>query len=385
MEQTIYDCIIVGGGPAGVTAGIYTKRAGLKTLIIEKYAIGGQILITSEISNYPGFSKITGEELGEKFKEQLKSLKTEIIFDEVYDCDLHGEVKVLKTIASGDFYAKSIVLAMGTDARKLTLPKEMDLIGSGISYCAVCDGNFFKNKTVAVVGGGNSAIEDVLYMSNVAKKTYLIHRNNNYRAEKIRVETLENKQKSGEIEVILNSEVTKLFGEHKLEGVEITNKLSNEKHIINLDGLFIAIGRTPQSDLSCKFIDCDNQGFIVTDDKLQTNIKGIFAVGDIRSGTLKQIVNACADGSLASMGIIEYVRSLKKVGSVWWKFHIKKYFIKHWFFNKNCIFNNKIYKFKPNTAKNFNKLHLWHWAFNWNFKTKKHLVKSCKKLLQRCF
>lgn len=364
MERIVYDCIIVGGGPAGVTAGIYTKRAGLKTLLIEKYAIGGQMLITSEISNYPGFAKITGDQLGEKFKEQLKSLKTEIIFDEVYDCDLQGEVKILKTIASGDFYAKSIVLAMGTDARKLTLPKEMDLIGSGISYCAVCDGNFFKNKTVAVVGGGNSAIEDVLYMSNIAKKTYLIHRNNNYRAEKIRVETLENKQKSGEIEVILNSEVTKLFGEHKLEGVEITNKLSNEKHIINLDGLFIAIGRTPQSDLSCKFINCDNQGFIVTDEKLQTNIKGIFAVGDIRSGTLKQIVNACADGSLASMGIIEYIRSLKKIDKVWWKFHIKKYFIKHWFFNKNCFFNNQTYKFKCNTAKSVDKLHFWHWATN---------------------
>lgn len=314
MENNVYDVIIIGGGPAGATAGIYTLRAGLKVLVIEKFAFGGQILTTHELRNYPGFVSISGDELGAKLKEQLTELGADIIYDEVYDANLNEELKVIHTIASGDYYAKTVILAMGTDARKLAVTNEKEFTGRGVSYCAVCDGNFFKNKVVAIVGGGNSAMEDVLYMSSIAKKTYLIHRNNDFRADKISVEELHEKEANGEIEVILNSEITGIFGSNKLESVEVTNKLTKEKHIINLDGLFVAIGRTPQSDLVCNKVECDKSGFIVTNPKLETSLTGVYAVGDIRSGTLKQVVSACSDGAVASTGVISYVRGLKRVG-----------------------------------------------------------------------
>lgn len=312
MEQKVYDVIVIGGGPAGATAALYCLRANLKVLILEKYAFGGQVLTTSDVQNYPGFLSISGDEFGAKLKEQLEALKAEVVYDEVYDADFSQDVKKLTTIASGDFFGKVVVLAMGTDARKLTLPNEKELSGRGISYCAVCDGHFFKNKTVAVVGGGNSAFEDVLYLSSLAKKTYLIHRNNAFRAESVSVEELHEKEEQKKIEVILNSEVTKITGENKLESVEITNRLTQEKHILPLDGLFIAIGRTPQSDPVCNKVTCDANGFLVTNDKCETNVRGVYAIGDIRSGSLKQIVTACSDGAIASSSIIPYVRSLKK-------------------------------------------------------------------------
>ena len=222
MEKNIYDVIIIGGGPAGLTASIYSLRSNLKTLLIEEFACGGQTLNTYEIKNYPGFEDITGFDLSEKMETQAKKLGLEQVFEKVINAELSGEIKAVRT-QKNEYFGKTIILCMGAKAKKLGVVNEAELTGKGVSYCAVCDGAFFKNKVVAIVGGGNSAMEDVAYLSNLAEKTYLINRTEKFRAMPTLVKNMEAIKETGKIELMLNSEVTQIVGENKLEEIVVKN------------------------------------------------------------------------------------------------------------------------------------------------------------------
>ncbi len=291
----IYDVIIIGGGPAGLTAGIYASRAGKKTLIIENYAIGGQASLTHEIENYSGIKKISGFELTENMRSQAESFGAEFIYDNIIELSLEKEIKKIKTEYSGLFKANSVILAMGAKAKPLGVEGEKKLIGKGISYCATCDGNFFKDKIVGVVGGGDTALTDAIYLEKLAKKVYIIHRRDEYRG----TESLVNKiKKSQKIEEVLDSVITRLNGE-PLEAIEVMDKKTEKSMTISLDGLFVAVGLEPQTQLIKDIITLKN-GYIVTDEYMKTNIDGVYAAGDLREKPLRQVITACSDGAIAA-------------------------------------------------------------------------------------
>ena len=245
-----YDLIIIGGGPAGMMAGVYALRSGLKTLLIEKEAHGGQVTNSYEIKNYLGFADVTGLELSEKMREQVTLLGIVNLYDDVIGAELNGEIKIIKTKYSGDFTATAVIYALGAYPRELGLEKEKELRGKGVSYCAICDGGFFKDKTVAVVGGGNTAFEEIAYLSKIAKKVYLISRRDGYRAQETLIDTAKKIAKeTGKIEFIVNAKVTKLKGNNMLEGVEISDCNTGEVTPLDIDGLFVAIGRIPASEM----------------------------------------------------------------------------------------------------------------------------------------
>ena len=314
MEQkTIYDMIIIGGGAAGMTAGIYALRAGLKTLLIECEAHGGQMVNTYEIKNYTGFEDISGVELSNRMHEQVNKLGIENLYDMVTDLKLENEIKEVVTAYSGTFYARTIILSMGARARKLGLENENELSGAGVSYCAICDGAFFKDKVVAVVGGGNTAIEDLIYLSKVGKKVYLIHRNENFRADKILIDSVEHllKQNNSKIELILNTTVTKLYGEPMLNKIEISNVITNEKKDLDLEGLFVAIGRIPNTALVKNKVILDDYGYIVADEHMKTSVEGVYVAGDIRAKEVRQIITAASDGAIAATHASNYIGTKK--------------------------------------------------------------------------
>lgn len=306
MNQNLYDIIIVGGGPAGLTAGIYACRNNLKTLLIEEFACGGQTLNTYEIKNFPGFEDISGVELSEKMDIQTQKLGLEKVYEKVVDFDFSGKIKIVKT-SKNIYTAKVIILAMGAKPKLLGLEREKELTGKGVSYCAVCDGGFFKDKVVAIVGGGNSAMEDVAYLTNLAKKTYLINRSEKYRALPVLLQTMRNLQNQNKITVLENTIVTNLEGEQKLEKIVTKNTKTGKTEKLQLDGLFIEIGRAPNTETLKNLVQLDDLGYIVTDASLMTNVSGVFAVGDIRQKTLRQIVTACSDGAIASTNALNYL------------------------------------------------------------------------------
>lgn len=305
MEEKVYDLIIVGGGPCGLTASVYAGRSNMNALLIEEFACGGQILNTYEIKNYPGFENISGPELAQKMENQAKKLGVEIKYEKVLDFDLESEIKVVKT-QRNQYFAKTIILSLGASPRKLGLEKEKELTGRGVSYCAICDGGFFKNKTVAVVGGGNSAMEDAPYLTNLASKTYLINRTEKYRAMASLVENVKNLQSQGKIEVLENTIVTRLVGENKLEAIEVNNVLTNETKTISIDGLFVEIGRVPNTDMLKGKLDLDDYGYIITDQNLMTSVAGVFAGGDVIKKTLRQIVTAGSDGAVCATNALNF-------------------------------------------------------------------------------
>ena len=309
--QTDYDLIIIGSGPAGMTAGIYAKRAGINTLIIEKGAVGGQVTLTQDIENYPGMENINGFELSQKMFEQVTSLAVDVVFDEVIDVDFSGEKK--KIVAGGVTYTcYAVRLSMGAYSRGLGLDNEFEYVGGGVSYCAVCDGNFFKNKTVAVVGGGNTALEDVIYLSNLANKIYHIHRRNEFRADEAVLKDYNKimQDKPGKIEQVLQYKIDQLKGKPKLQSLILKNVVDGTKKEINVDGLFVAIGRVPQTEFLNGVVELSN-GYIKVDDKMQTNIKGVFAAGDIVEKNLRQIVTATSDGAIAATNASLYIKQIK--------------------------------------------------------------------------
>lgn len=293
------DIAIIGAGPAGLTAGIFTSRAGLKTVCFEKLAIGGQAALSYEIANYPGFESISGFDLTQKMHAQAESCGTTFIYE---------SVKKLKKLKNGfsiqttenRYLAGKIIIACGCKTRKLGLENELQLTGRGISYCASCDGGFFKNKVVAVVGGGNTAVEDVKYLARIAKKVYLINRSQKFRAGN---HTIEQLKKFKNLEIIKNAQVKKLFGAEKLEKISVL--IDKETKDIKVDGLFIAIGYEP--DLSFLDIDVklDKYGYILVDEKMRTNVDDLFACGDITGKSFKQVITACADGAIAGNSCIE--------------------------------------------------------------------------------
>ena len=307
--QNIYDLIVVGGGPAGLTAAIYACRSGLKTLLLEEYVCGGQVINTYEIKNYPGFENINGVDLSLKMQEQATKLGLDIIYQKAIEFDFNNQIKTVKT-SKNEYYGKTIILSMGAQPKKLQVNGEQQFTGRGVSYCAVCDGDFFKNKTVAIVGGGNSAMEDVAYLTKVAKKTYLINRTEKYRALPVLVDAMQKLANQNKIEVLNNTVVQEICGDKKLEKVIIKNTQTEQVSELPLDGLFIEIGRNPNTNIVKNYIEVDNYGYIITDQNLMTNIKGVFAIGDIRQKDLRQIITACADGAIASTNAQKYISEI---------------------------------------------------------------------------
>ncbi len=310
-NENIYDLIIVGGGPAGITAGIYACRARLKTLMFEKYAYGGQVATTFEIKNYPGFDNINGPDLTEKMLNQAKNCGLETINDTVLDFDFKDEIKIVKTEFSGTFKARSIILSMGADARKLGVKGEDKFKGKGVSYCAICDGAMFKNKNVAVVGGGDSALEDAAYLAGIANKVYLIHRRDEFRGQEILQERIYTLAKEGKVQLILNSAVEEVYGDSKVEGVKIKNLKTGQVDDYALDGLFVTVGREPDT-VSIDAVQKDEKGYIITNEAMETNLAGVYAAGDCRKKELRQIVTACSDGAIAGTKANIYVKTLKR-------------------------------------------------------------------------
>lgn len=310
-NENIYDLIIVGGGPAGITAGIYACRARLKTLMIEKYVYGGQVATTFEIKNYPGFENINGPDLIDKMLSQAKKCGLETISDNVLDFDFKGKIKVVKTEYNQQLKARSIILCMGADARKLGVKGEDKLKGKGVSYCAICDGALYRDKVVAVVGGGDSALEDVAFLSSIAKKVYLIHRRSEFRGQEILQERVFELVKQGKIELVLESGIEEVYGENFVEGIKVRNFSTNEIHDIKLDGLFVTVGRDPDT-VSIDSVIKDEKGYIITNDCMETNIEGVYAAGDCRKKELRQIVTACSDGAVAATKANIYVKTQKR-------------------------------------------------------------------------
>lgn len=296
----MYDIIIIGAGPAGLTAAIYARRANKKILVLEAKSYGGQIINANKVENYPGFVSISGFDLATNMYNQAKELGAEIKFETAIHIDKDKKV----TTNKDTYKAKAIILATGAENRKLNIPDEEDYIGKGISYCATCDGNFFKNKIVAVVGGGNTALEDAIYLSNIAKKVYLIHRRDNFRGE---ARYLSEIKKKDNIELILNSNVTKLVGNNLLEKIIVTDKDNNTKEI-EVNGLFIAVGQSPKNEIFANIIKINDYGYIESDDGVHTNIEGIYVAGDNRVKVLRQLTTAVSDGSIAATTAIKELR-----------------------------------------------------------------------------
>ncbi|MBQ3214523.1 MAG: thioredoxin-disulfide reductase [Oscillospiraceae bacterium] len=306
MER-VYDMIIIGGGPGGYTAALYAARAGLKTAVVEKLSAGGQMALTSQIDNYPGFPEgIDGFTLGQQMQEGAERFGAETLLAEVTAVSLSGIRKRVDT-DEGTLYGKTVVLATGADPRRLGLLKEQELSGRGVNYCAACDGMFYKGKTVAVVGGGNSAVADALQLSRVASRVILIHRRDSLRATKIYHEAL---NKAENIEILWNSAVVELLHEQKLTGVMVENLQTGHLEPLTCDGLFISIGRKPASELVAGQLTLDEGGYVVADDSTRTNIAGVYAVGDVRTKALRQIVTAVADGAAAVHYAEEYLAEI---------------------------------------------------------------------------
>lgn len=297
MGDIMYDLLILGAGPSGLTAGIYAARGGLKTAIIEKTSFGGQLALTSEIENYPGFENISGFELAYKMQQQAEKLGVEFIYEEITDLDIVGDVKRITTLGN-KYEAKAVIIAMGASPRLLGLDKEKALLGAGISYCATCDGAFFRGKDVAVVGGGNTAVEDAIYLSKFCNKVYIVHRRNEFRATKAEINKMTAKQN---VELVLSSVVSDIFGESRVEGIEVTT--GENKRRIDVSGVFVAIGRIPNTT-QINGVELTSDGYIVVDNGQRTNVKGVYAVGDIVAKSLRQVVTACADGAVAAESVI---------------------------------------------------------------------------------
>lgn len=294
-----YDVLIIGAGPAGLTAGIYAARAGAKVGIVEKSAPGGKANLANDLENYMGTDGISGSDLMIKSFSQAEKYGAEFIFDEVTGVFPEENKAALK---GGDVKYKSLILAVGTYDRKTGVENEKDFIGRGVSYCAVCDGNFFKGKTVVVAGGGNTAFKDALYLAMIANKVYIVHRREGFRAEKILVERAKNNEK---IDFVLNGVIGAFHGNEKLESVDVKFKDGGVK-TLETDGVFVALGAEPETGFIPSEIKKDDKGYIVTDDKMQTSVKGIFAAGDVREKNLRQIVTASSDGAIAGQFAAEY-------------------------------------------------------------------------------
>lgn len=305
MSERVYDIAIIGAGPAGLTAAIYARRAGHSVVVIEGASIGGQISTAAEVENYPGFKRVSGMDLALSFYEQAEALGAEFEFEAVTEAKLDGDVKVLLT-TGGEIKAKSVIAATGARCRRLGVEREEELTGSGVSYCAVCDGAFFRGRAVAVCGGGNSAFDDALYLAEYCSKVYLIHRRDSFRCESAKLELAKSKEN---IELVTNSRVSQLLGDKTLSGIATAPTVEGtEPRILDVSGLFVAVGREPQNDF-LGGVELDG-GYIATSENCRTNLRGVFAAGDCRTKSVRQLTTACADGSVAALAASEYLKQM---------------------------------------------------------------------------
>ncbi len=301
----LYDVVIIGGGPAGLTAGIYVKRAMLKALLLERTGVGGQIIITDLVENYPGFLEISGADLARKFEEHAQKFGLEMqSMAEVSGIEEIGNIKIVKTTA-GDFEAKTAIIASGTTPKKLGAKGEIEFTGRGVSYCATCDGFFFRDKVVVVVGGGDSAITEAIYLTKMAKKVIIVHRRDKLRAEKI---NQEHAFANPKISFVWDSIVEEIAGKNTVEKVIIKNVKTNAISEINTDGVFIYVGLIPNTAFAN--VKKDERGFIVANDRMETSVRGIFAAGDCRVTPLRQIATAVGDGAIAAVSSEKYIEGL---------------------------------------------------------------------------
>ncbi len=302
----MHDVIIIGGGPAGYTAALYSARAGLDTLVLERMTAGGQMATTLSMENYPGFEEpIGGPDLALKMEKQARKFGAVVTFDTVTDLTLDTDIKVVKT-ENNTYHSKAVILCMGAAPKTLGLSKEDLFRGSGVSYCAICDGALFRDRTVAVVGGGDTAAEDALYLSRFCPRVYVIHRRDKLRASKILQKELFNNKK---IEFIWDCVVDELIGQFGVEGIRVKNLKTDSTKTLEVDGLFVAIGLNPSTSLVKEKVSLDPDGYIVTDDKMLTSIPGVYAAGDIRSKFLRQVITAASDGAIAAYSAEHYISS----------------------------------------------------------------------------
>lgn len=306
----IYELIIIGSGPAGLTAGIYASRAQIDSIIIEQNGMsGGQIINTYEVENYPGIPSVTGYELAMKFRDHCEQLEVVFVDGQVVQFQVEENIKKVVLDNGEEYCAKAVIIATGAVNRKLGVPGEEELAGCGVSYCATCDGAFFKNRTTVVVGGGDVAVEDAIFLSRLCKKVYVVHRRDEFRAAK-RVVTklmeLEN------VEVLFDSTIERIIGNNIVEEVEVRNLTTTETRKIAIDGVFIAVGSTPLSSIYTDVVDTDAAGYIIADESCRTNAEGVFAAGDIRTKPLKQVITAASDGANAITAVERYLNTIKK-------------------------------------------------------------------------
>ena len=304
MEQNVFDTIIIGGGPGGYTAALYAARAGFSALVLEKLSPGGQMATTDQIDNYPGFPQgVNGFQLALEMQKGAQRFGAQTELAEVLQVDLRGPVKEVVT-QKETYRAPTVVLATGASPRELGLPGERELRGRGVSYCATCDGMFYQGKTVAVVGGGNTAAADVLYLSRLCEKVFLIHRRDQLRASRVYLEPL---KQAENVEILWDSQVTELLYGETLTGIKVRNKKTGETRELSLDGLFLAVGQLPNTQLFQGQVELDAAGYVVADETTRTNLPGVFAVGDLRQKPLRQVVTAAADGAVAAHFLEEYL------------------------------------------------------------------------------
>ena len=303
MAEKEYDIIIVGGGPGGLTAGLYGARANRRTVLLEKYLPGGQIANTEEIEDYPGFDRISGAELAGKMAEHAKSFGLEVVSDEVTEIYADGDYRLAAT-ASGDIYkGRAVILSTGGSPNKLNVPGEKELSGKGVSYCAICDGAFFKDEIIAVVGGGDAAVEEGIFLTKFGKKVIIIHRRDELRAQKI---IQERAFKNPKIEFIWDSVVESINGSDRVDSLTLKNVKTGEQSKLDVGAVFIFVGFVHNSNITREPLKKDSGGYIITNEKMETSIRGIYACGDVRSQLVRQITNAVGDGTTAAVAAEKY-------------------------------------------------------------------------------
>lgn len=298
----MYDILIIGGGPAGLTAAVYARRAGKTVLVIEKAAFGGQITWSPRVENFPSVASISGAELGDRMMAQALEQGAEVELDEVVSLTFNDGVYTVKTDFGAEFQGRAVIIATGARPRMLGLPREEELVGNGVCFCAVCDGAFYKNRVVAVNGGGNSALQDALLLSEKCSKVYLIHRRDSFRGEAKLVEALESREN---VEFVLNASVTELLGDSELTGIKIMQ--SGTEREISLDGLFVAIGHRPDNGIFADFTELDEAGYAASGEDCRTKTAGVFVAGDCRRKSVRQLTTACADGAVAALAACSFL------------------------------------------------------------------------------
>jgi len=306
----MYDIIIIGAGTAGLTAAIYGRRSGKNVLVIEKLSYGGQIINTPEIENYPGIQKISGFEFATALNKQAKDLGAEIVSGDVTGVSANGPDNASFTVETGKakYEGSKVIIATGSKNRPLGLEHEKEWIGKGISYCATCDGMFFRGKTVAVAGGGNTALEDAAFLSNYCEKVYLIHRRNELRGEQKLQDNLREKEN---VEFVLNVAIDGIDGQDRLSSINVSDKETGEKRNIPIDGLFIAIGQMPQNEVFVPLVELDDKGYIIAGEDCKTKTPGVFVAGDNRVKEVRQLVTAASDGAAAATEAVKYLNSVR--------------------------------------------------------------------------